>query len=170
MQSELKTNRLLLRNMLVEDYKDLFEIRFHPVVLKHIKRDIIEDKLEMKTFISDRLEAIKNNNLYFWGISIVDSPKLIGTICLWNFNDTKTVAEIGYELHPDYHQKGFMSEAMETVLKYGFNDLKLKTIEAFTNKHNEGSKALLNKFEFKLEIDRQDDGFPDNIIYVKHHA
>lgn len=170
LQSELKTNRLLLRNITIDDYLDLYEIRFHPEVLKHIKREMIEDKLEMKKFISDRFDDIKNNNLCFWGISILDNPKLIGTICLWNFNKAKTVAEIGYELHPDYHQKGFMSEAMGTVLKFGFNDLKLKTIEAYTSRHNESSKALLNKFDFKFEAHRKDEGFPNNIIYTKHYA
>jgi ribosomal-protein-alanine N-acetyltransferase len=169
-QPELKTNRLLLRNMLVEDYKDLFETRFHPEVLKHIKRDQIEDKLEMKTFISERLEAIKNNSLCFWAISTFESPKLIGTICLWNYNENKTTAEIGYDLHPDYHKKGFMSEAMEVVLKFGFSKLQLHSIEAFTSKQNDNSKRLLEKFDFNLEAHRKDKGFPNNIIYTKQHA
>ena len=170
MQSELETNRLLLRNITVEDYKDLYKIRFHPEILKHIKRDIIKDELLVKDFILARLEDVKNNNLCFWGMSLLDNPKLIGTICLWNFNESKTIAEIGYELHPDFHGKGFMSEAMEAVLKFGFNELQLKIIEAYTSKYNESSKALLNKFDFKFEAHRKDEGFPNNIIYTKHYA
>lgn len=169
-QSEIKTNHLILRNMTLDDYKDLHDIRFHPEVLKHIKREIVADKSEFKIFISDRLEDIRNGDLCFWGISTHDSQKLIGTICLWNFNSTKTIAEIGYELHPDYHRKGFMSEAMEAVLDFGFSELNLKTIEAYTNKHNEPSKTLLKKFNFKREAYRKDKGFPDNIIYTKHYA
>lgn len=170
MQSELKTNRLLLRNILVDDYKELFEIRFHPEVLKHIKREIIDDKTELKSFILDRIKDVENGKTCYWGISELGSTKLIGTICLWNFNDTKTFAEIGYELHPNCHGKGFMSEAMETVLNFGFEDLQLKIIEAFTSKHNEPSKALLNKFGFYLEPNRIDEGFPNNIIYRKQNA
>ena len=169
-QSEIKTNHLILRNMILDDYKDLHDIRFHPEVLKHIKREIVEDKSEFKSFITDRLKDIRNGNVCFWGISTHDDPKLIGTICLWNFNSAKTIAEIGYELHPDHHRKGFMSEAMTAVLNFGFSELNLKTIEAFTNKHNKPSKTLLKKFNFKHEVYRTDEGFPDNIIYTKHYA
>jgi len=170
LQSELNTNRLLLRNILEDDYQELFEIRFHPEVLKYIKREIIDDKAELKSFILDRIKDVESGKTCYWGISEFGNSKLIGTICLWNFNNTKTVAEIGYELHPDNHNKGLMSEAMEKVLNFGFKDLQLKTIEAFTSKHNEPSKKLLNKFGFYLEPNRIDEGFPNNIIYIKQHA
>ena len=169
-QKPLTTKRLSLRNLNVNDYENLFIIRFHPEVLKHIQRDIIDDKTEFKTFIFDRLKEVENGKICFWGISELDSSKLIGTICLWNFNNEKTTAEVGYELHPNFHKKGLMSEAMNTVLDFGFNELHLKTIEAFTSKYNEGSKALLNKFNFKLDSNRKDKSFPNNIIYTKHYA
>ena len=170
MQSELKTNRLILRDLSVDDYEDLHDIRFHPQVIKFIERERIEDKLEIKTFITDRLKAIENKSLCFWGITEQGSSKLIGTICLWNFNPAKTVAEIGYELHPDHHTQGLMSEAMKAVLNFGFKQLHLNAIEAFTHKNNESSKALLSKFNFKLDVQRKDDEYPDNIIYTLQYA
>jgi ribosomal-protein-alanine N-acetyltransferase len=124
----------------------------------------------MKTFINDRIQDVKKGKTCFWGISELGNTKLIGTICLWNFNSTKTVAEVGYELHPDYHKKGIMSEALNTVLNFGFKDLQLKTIEAFTSQYNQPSRKLLQKFNFKLDVNRVDEGFPDNLIYLKHHA
>ena len=148
---------------------NLYEIRFHPQVIQHIKRKKINNATALKTFISERLKAVNNGDLYFWGISKIDNSKLIGTICLWNFNETKTIAEIGYELHPDFHGKGLMSEAMKSVLNFGFSTLNFVSIEAFTSKHNEPSKSLLNKFGFSLEPNRKDEGFPNNIIYTKHN-
>jgi len=169
-QPELKTNRLLLRKILVADLDDLQNVRYHPEVLRHIRRDVIDDKKKIESYILDRQKDIKTGKIYYWVISKLEDPKFIGTICLWNFNNEKTIAEIGYELHPDYHGKGLMSEAMEKVLNFGFKDLQLKTIEAFTSKHNEPSKKLLNKFGFYLEPNRIDEGFPNNIIYIKQHA
>jgi len=58
-----------------------------------------------------------------------------------------------------------MSEALQCVVRFGFNTLKLEVIEAFTSKHNKGSIALLEKNDFNLEQDRKDEGFPDNIIF-----
>jgi ribosomal-protein-alanine N-acetyltransferase len=39
------------------------------------------------------------------------------------FSSDKTMAEVGYELLPDYHRKGIMSEALSVVLEYGLNTL-----------------------------------------------
>ena len=169
-QLNLKTNRLILRKITLEDVDDLQNLRNHPAVLKHIKRDVINDKNITKTYITDKQKEIDIGKIYYWAISTLEDPKLIGTICLWNFNNTKTIAELGYELHPTYHRLGLMSEAIEAVLELGFENLNLSSIEAYTNKYNEPSKKLLSKFEFKLEANRIDEGFPDNLIYIKHHA
>ena len=58
------------------------------------------------------------------------------------------VEKVADFIHPDYHKKGFMSEAMEVAIKFGFSKLKLHSIEAFTSKHNDNSKRLLEKFDF----------------------
>ncbi len=63
-----------------------------------------------------------------------------------------------------------MSEALHAVLDVGFNQINLEAIEAYTHKNNESSKSLLNKFSFKLEPHRKDEGFPNNLIYTKQHA
>ena len=41
----------------------------------------------------------------------------------------------------------------------------LKTIEAFTHKSNNASKALLEKYRFELQPDRKDANFEDNKIF-----
>lgn len=164
------TERLNLRPLSLQDADDLIEVRFNEEVTKYIKRDKPNDKTEIVSFIKDRIVDVENGKILFWAISLIKTPKLIGTICLWNFNDNKAIAEVGYELHPDYHGQGFMSEALNAVLNYGFKELSLISIEAFTNKHNESSKMLLKKFKFILDAQRKDEGFPNNIIYTKQNA
>lgn len=44
-----------------------------------------------------------------------------------------------------------MSEAFNTLIRFGFNDMNLHRSEANVNTENENSKALLLKFGFKLE-------------------
>ena len=58
-----------------------------------------------------------------------------------------------------------MSEAFEPVLNFGFENLELKTIEAFTHKNNVASIALLEKLNFVLHPDRRDEGFENNRSY-----
>jgi len=59
-----------------------------------------------------------------------------------------------------------MNEALSKVIAFSFETLKLKSIEAFTHKKNEASKALLLKHHFKLDKNRTDKEFPNNIIYT----
>ena len=43
--------------------------------------------------------------------------------------------------------------------------MNLKTIEAFTHKDNEASKALLKKHQFVFQVERREDGFENNRIF-----
>ena len=59
-----------------------------------------------------------------------------------------------------------MNEALTKVVEFGFEDLNLKSIEAFTNKENDASKTLLLRHGFSLEKNRTDEGFPNNIVFI----
>ena len=93
------------------------------------------------------------------------SDEIIGSIGLRNFDSEKDYAEIGYELDPVYQQRGFMSEAFQEVLSFGFKTLELKTVEAFTHQHNKASIILLEKQKFILDPERRDEGFENNRSY-----
>ena len=72
---------------------------------------------------------------------------------------------MGYELLPEYHRKGIMSEALKAVLNFAFNESYLQEIVAMTHKLNENSKRLLLKQDFVLQEGRIDDGFPENMVF-----
>jgi len=105
----------------------------------------------------------------YWAITLKGKTRLIGTICLWNFTEENSVAEVGYDLNPEFQKKGIMSEALKAVVSYGFQKLEFSRIEAFTQIENESSKLLLIKNKFKLHPTRIDEGFPENIIFELYH-
>ncbi|MEZ4690954.1 MAG: GNAT family N-acetyltransferase [Ignavibacteria bacterium] len=43
------------------------------------------------------------------------------------------LAEIGFELMPEFQQKGLMSEAIDLVVNYAFSSMRIKRIEGFAN-------------------------------------
>lgn len=162
----LITERLLLRQLKATDDQAIFRIRSSDIVYKYIAKQTQKKVAEAQAFITKTNKGIAKGEFMYWGITLKASQELIGTICLWNFSKDKLIAEIGYELYPDYHRKGIMNEVLSKIIEFGFGILNLKTIEAFTHKENEASKTLLIKNNFALEPDRKDDGFPNNIIYV----
>ena len=51
----------------------------------------------------------------------------------------------------NYKQKGLMSEAVEAIIDYGFNALRLHRIEAFIGPDNVASLRLIKKMHFVQE-------------------
>jgi ribosomal-protein-alanine N-acetyltransferase len=52
---------------------------------------------------------------------------------------------------PEYHGKGIMQEALTPVLEYGFNIMKLHTVEADADPENAPSIKLLERNKFVKE-------------------
>ncbi|MCT2561636.1 GNAT family N-acetyltransferase [Chryseobacterium herbae] len=162
---KLETERLILKNINETHVEDILRIRSNEVTNQFVKRNSPKNNYDALQFILTIKERTQNNQTVYFGISFKDQLNLIGTICLWNFSEDRKTAEVGYELLPDYHRKGIMSEALKTVLAYGFNEIHLQEIVAITSKFNENSKGLLLKHHFVLEEGKVDEGFPDNIIF-----
>jgi ribosomal-protein-alanine N-acetyltransferase len=161
----LETERLTLRELNLADAKAIFGLRTNKEVNEFIDRKRPNNLSEARAFI-DRISTLTlNNEGIFWVIESKSNHQLMGTIGLRNFEDEEDYAEIGYELDPIYQQKGFMSEAFEEVLKFGFENLELKTIEAFTHKNNIDSITLLEKQDFVFQPEIKDEGFENNISY-----
>lgn len=161
----IKTERLILKEINESHVEDILKIRSNEVINQFVKRNSPKNNYDALQFILTIKGNIQNKQTVYFGISQKDQSNLIGTICLWNFSEDRKTAEVGYELLPDYHRKGIMSEALKAVLNYGFKDLNLQEIVAMTNKFNENSKGLLLKHDFVLEEGREDEGFPDNLVF-----
>ena len=161
----LETDRLTLRAINLEDAKAIFGLRANKEVNKYIQRESLKNLSEARAFIDQATNLVADNKGIFWVIDSKICAELLGTIGLRNFDVVENYAEIGYEIHPDYQERGYMTEAFEEVLEYAFEKMELKTIEAFTHKNNLASITLLHKLYCELQTDRTDEGFEDNRIY-----
>ena len=149
----LKTERLTLRQLLSSDANEIFALRSDPNVNKYLDREPGKSMNDAKTFIQIINENIQRNDSIYWAITLSDTDKLIGTICLFNFSDDNITAEIGYELLPEWQGKGIMQEATSKVIDFGIHHIGLNSIKAYTHSENQRSTRLLEKFNFKKEND-----------------
>lgn len=160
----LTTQRLLLRQLLPEDARKLSALRSDKAVNKYLDR-LPETSIEAAgDFILYINEGIKTNSWLYWAICIKGTDTLIGTVCIWNFSDDKTIAEIGYELFPMFQGRGYMHEALQCVIANSFDVLHLKVLEAHTHKDNKKSLHLLLKNNFTIQAERSDSDNPDFVI------
>lgn len=161
----IETERLLLKEINESYVNDILKIRSNEMINQYVQRVSPKNNYDALQFILTIKERTQNNQTFYWGISLKDQSNLIGIICLWSFSEDRMVAEVGYELLPDYHRNGIMSEALKAVLNVAFYDLHLQEIVAMTHKLNENSKVLLLKHGFMLEDGRNDEGVPENLVF-----
>jgi ribosomal-protein-alanine N-acetyltransferase len=152
---DLKTPRLTLRQLRHEDADEIFILRSDPSVNEFLNRKKAQTIEDAEEHIAKINKGISNNESVMWAITLADDTKLIGTICLWNIIKEKDFAELGYELLPQYQGKGLMQEALSKVLEYGFDHLQLKTVEAWLSAKNIRSIKLLEKNNFKRDLDTE---------------
>ena len=85
-----------------------------------------------------------------WGIALKGKSNIIGSIGFNNYTK-KHRANIGYDLKSSYWNRGYMTEALQTVVEFGFNALEINRIEAEVMQGNVISEILLKKLKFRRE-------------------
>lgn len=167
----LTTERLLLRPMAASDAEGIFMLRSNERVNQYINREPAQTIADAEAFINKVLNNAAAGTSYQWVLTLKSEARLIGTICLWNISEDRTTAELGYDLLPHYHGLGLMSEAVKSILAFGFQQANFHQIEAFTHSDNLPSRKLLEQHGFQLQPDRKDDDDPINVIYelTRHH-
>ncbi len=161
----LTSQRLILSELKLSDVNEIRFLRSDPGVNHYIKRTVPRSKKETLDVMRNLKNGVKKGDWYFWRIGIVSQKELIGTICLWNFSADKTMAEVGYDLMPSNGGQGYMSEALQLVLDFGFNTIHLDEIEAFTHFDNQKSLNLLHRYGFVLVDGKKDLGNEDNVVF-----
>ncbi|HUS03687.1 MAG TPA: GNAT family N-acetyltransferase [Chitinophagaceae bacterium] len=154
----LTTNRLTLRQLVINDEQEIFILRSDSEINKYLDRPISNTIDDARNFINKVTENINKNDSLYWAITLSGKNILVGTICLFSFSDENDKCEIGYELLTNYQGLGIMKEAVEKVIDYAFNTIKVRKIEAFFHRDNQPSIKLLDKFSFRdaSEADKTD--------------
>ena len=146
---ELHTERLILR-------------KITPEVLSYVHATLNDDAL-LEFFGTDEkgLEKQKDKfakgmvtfNRTFTNFQLLDkmSRKVIGNCGFHTWYPLHNRAEIGYDITESYRRKGLMTEAVDAVLNYGFNQMGLHRVEALTATYNDASMKIIQHFNFSLE-------------------
>jgi ribosomal-protein-alanine N-acetyltransferase len=166
----LETDRLILRKITQADAINFFEMRKDTAVMRYIDRPLPKEITEINELISVIEKNIDLEKAIAWAITLKGNSSLIGTIGYHRTIPENHRAEIGYQLMSGYWRKGIMNEAIKAVINFGFNQMKLHSMEANVNPKNEASISLLNKLGFSCEAHFKEDyyfdgKFLDSMIY-----
>jgi ribosomal-protein-alanine N-acetyltransferase len=142
---EIITDRLRLRQFITTDADDLFMLRSDKTIMRFIPRPLAQSRSDSEQLIRRFTDDVQANEAITWAICFKDEKEVIGTIGFVKIGKPNFRAEIGYLLNTPYQGKGIMIEALSSVVKYGFETMKLHSIEAVVHPDNKASvKVLLN--------------------------
>ncbi len=164
----LTTPRLELNPLRASDFKEIHEMNSFSQVARY-------NTLGVPEHISDttkHLEKVMQDALALvWVIRELGTGKFIGEIGSNLSSEKYRKGEIYYNLHPDSWGFGYATEAVKTVINYGFSDLNLHRLEAGVAIENTRSIGLLERLGMTREglcrkILPLQSGWTDNYIYA----
>ena len=160
----LTTENYALRNLMPEDAQEIFALRSSDEINKYLDRPKANTLDDARNFITKIINGIAKNESIFWVVTPKGESKFLGSICLWKISREEAKAEIGFELLPENHGKGIMQEVIPRIIQFGFEEMKLQTIEAELSPRNLKSVRLLEKNNFTLAAVNEEN--PDSEVYA----
>lgn len=147
----LESERLIFRAFKHEDAKHILNIRSNPKVMSYMDSASYETLSDAAGFVEGNRKAHMNKTGICWAIIDKTTKDFIGDFSYWKLDRTNHRGEIGYTLKPEFWGKGYMRETMQSLFKFGFEELNLHSLEANINPANDNSRNLLLKMGFKKE-------------------
>lgn len=166
----LESERLVLRQITPDDVNEIFALRSNPETMKYIPRPLvttIDQAMEHIKMIQDKIVSSEGIN---WAITEKGNPKMIGIIGHYRIRWDHFRSEIGYMQLPEYHGKGIITEAIQLMVRFGFDDMKMHSLEAIIDPANLASAKVLEKNSFVKEAHIKENEFYegkflDTVIY-----
>ena len=143
---ELKTEKILLRDIEGSDIDTVFRGLSNPDVIKHygVSFDSLEETKEQMKWFADTKQK-------WFAICSVDNNVFYGAGGLNDISKKHKKAEIGFWLLPEYWGKGIMKKVVPVICDYGFDKLELHRIEGFVDSENKNCKRAMSALNFELE-------------------
>lgn len=148
---QLESERLIYREVKLEDVEDIFKIYSDPEVAKYDWYEPINTKDRAISIINNYKDEFKNKEEITWGVARKDDNKIIGFCNLGDFDDDAIRSEIGYGFKRSEWNKGYATETIKTLVKFGFQSMCLNRVEAIVTLGNDASVKALKKANFVQE-------------------
>jgi RimJ/RimL family protein N-acetyltransferase len=144
--TELRTERLLLRQWRDSDLEPFAELNADPEVMRYFPAPL---RRERSDALADRERtAIAEKGWGMWAVEVVGGAPFTGFIGLaeLRFDAHFTPAvEVGWRLAREHWGHGYATEAAQAAVEFGFEELGLDEIVALTTPANRRSRRVMEK-------------------------
>lgn len=138
MKKIIVTNKFIIREFILEDAEDLFELESDPRVNKYIPGNKLLTLNECKKEINLYIKNYSNGNLERWAILLRNTKEFVG-VAGFRYLPSINKTEIGLKILPKFWGKNFSKEIGNALIHYGLVKLDLDEIIAMADPNNIGS-------------------------------
>jgi RimJ/RimL family protein N-acetyltransferase len=147
----LTATRVRLRWLETGDVDELLAVFGDPAVMRYWSSPPLPGRSAAEALLTDIKTCFDRGELFQWGVALAETDRVIGTCTLaWPQLESGR-AELGFALGRASWGRGYMSEALETLLDYAFGPLGLRRLEADIDPRNEPSLRLVGRLGFRRE-------------------
>jgi len=140
----IETDRLLLREITIDDKEALFKLHSDPRVQKYTGEATVSSMQEIEIAIKSRISDYKKYGFGRWATFLKRNDQFVGWAGLAYLPEFDEI-DLGYRFLQEYWGLGIATEASKAILNYGFGALKLKKIVAIAMKENRASIRVMEK-------------------------
>jgi RimJ/RimL family protein N-acetyltransferase len=141
----LETERLILRDFVLEDVQKLALILGDPRVMQFSPQGILSTA-ETQAKIEEFIDSYQRQGFGKWAVVFKDNHQLIGYCgIILEHIDGVDEPEVGYRLAPAFWGQGLATEAAKAAVQYGLNQLRLPYILGIVEPANTASVNILKK-------------------------
>lgn len=150
----LSTERLELRGHRTDDIDDLVVFHSDPRITKYLPWPV-RDRRQTAEALEKKVHQAQAPDEGDWLVLAVverSTGRVIGELDLKH--GPARSGEIGYVIAGDRQGQGFGTEALAELLRFALDDLRLNLLDAFISPGNTASVALVRKFGFQRNSER----------------
>lgn len=144
--SDLRTERLLLRQWRDEDLEPFAELNADPETMRYFPAPPTREESDALAERSRR--QIDDEGWGLWAVEVRGGASFVGFVGLArpSFEEHFTPAvEVGWRLARRHWGRGYATEAGRAALAYGFDELGLEEIVSFTSRLNAPSRRVMER-------------------------
>ena len=148
----IDTPRLLLREFVESDWRAVHTYASIPEVVQ-FETWGPNSETETQFFVNSAIgfQNEKPRRTFEFAIILKSDQSLIGGCGIRIKNDTNRDGDLGFTIHSNYWGKGLGTEVANSLISFGFDNLKLHRIWVTCNVKNLASARVLEKSGMKLE-------------------
>jgi [ribosomal protein S5]-alanine N-acetyltransferase len=148
----IKTSRLILRRFAGGDWQDLLEVVSDEETFRYQYGQTMEEDGVLRWLESEaHVRLTTPDQSFFLGIEVQESSKLIGYTTLDFTDPQRRQVNFSISLNRKFQRQGYGLEAVEAVLGFCFESLKLHRVAGWCDSRNVAATRLLEKAEFRRE-------------------